>query len=334
MKIGTEKEKEKEKEKETKNRLEHIAFSDYESQGDLEYTKLLQKLKEIIFLTEKISEKYLIKKLIKENSFREKDFLEKEFYQQLKVKDNFQLKDNFLESCLQLMSSNNNGEKVEDKIRHIFLFSGIETITSGSCQDCLFHYVTTYLSKESGVTFEDRDSFHHLIFQQASSLGKFDDRLIQSFEKTNSFHSLLADQFSRDPNFMLQKDGYVFKLLFLDKFITPQDFVEYRYLGFENSRELLHPIDEDDKKKKDGKHRGERVIHNLVALGGQEVVEKLKLLFCAENIDEKQENEEKKLQDLFADDLVYYQNLLEEFILKFISLTKLPRDICKIIINF
>jgi hypothetical protein len=247
----------------------------------------------------------------------------------------------FLRACLQLLTptgnNDNNDKGTEVIIYNTFLFEEDIPDVGHSVERSLRFFVTKYLTKTGTDTLcrqKNREDFTHFLFQEANRLGKLDEKLINIFPGSD-FHYRLHSMFSRDPKFMLQKDGYIFKLLFLDKFISPRDFVEYHYLGsYENlgQQEFIQKFIRQFTQKSGNKKNKiqKEIIHNLVALGGQEIIEKMKLVFC-KDINGK---DEEKFQKLFENDLICYRGFFEEIVSNFILWTNLPRDICRIIINF
>jgi hypothetical protein len=323
----------KEDDKKVKKMLGDVIHK--EDVDSVEDGKLAQKLRnvlqDIVFLTQNISEKYLVKKLIKE-----KGFCVQEFEKQLRSGEK-----SFLRACLQLLTptgnNDNNDKGTEVIIYNTFLFEEDIPDVGHSVERSLRFFVTKYLTKTGTDTLcrqKNREDFTHFLFQEANRLGKLDEKLINIFPGSD-FHYRLHSMFSRDPKFMLQKDGYIFKLLFLDKFISPRDFVEYHYLGsYENlgQQEFIQKFIRQFTQKSGNKKNKiqKEIIHNLVALGGQEIIEKMKLVFC-KDINGK---DEEKFQKLFENDLICYRGFFEEIVSNFILWTNLPRDICRIIINF
>jgi hypothetical protein len=112
----------------------------------------------------------------------------------------------------------------------------------------------------------------------------------------------------------------------LEKFISPREFVmDGKHFGRNelSFSQLIHPHNRgrDEKKLVE-------IIHNLVALGGQEIIDSLRFLIYIK------EKNLRKFQNLFEYDLLFYKGLKEEILGSIIAATLLPKDIVKIVKTF
>jgi hypothetical protein len=179
--------------------------------------------------------------------------------------------------------------------------------------------------------FIDR-KFDHLLFKEANDLNKIDEKLIDCFktsvdsDEEESFSNYLFRTFLRDPKLILERNSYIWKIIVLEKFISPREFVmDGKHFGRNelSFSQLIHPHNRgrDEKKLVE-------IIHNLVALGGQEIIDSLRFLIYIK------EKNLRKFQNLFEYDLLFYKGLKEEILGSIIAATLLPKDIVKIVKTF
>jgi hypothetical protein len=304
---------------------------------------LVSRIEDIIRCTKEISEEYIIHLLMKE-----KNIVKSEFDQRLAEK-----KIGLVEASLQLLSNNDShgddhggdhGIIIRNILLSIFSIQILQCVEN-IVQDIkhisfyvakyLLHWLEIPIAKNHQEYVESSRNFYNSFFQEVHRLGKFDEKLLASFSNLRRPDNLgggylvyrpnyyLYQIFLLDPDSMMNRNGYIWKMFVLDKVILARDFIQtglFRSPG------------------KDGgeKDSERRILHTLVSLGGQEVVDLLKLSNAGGEGEEKEEKEKKEKfdEESFKDDLVYYHQLGQEILDLIFSSTNLPIDVCKLVATF
>jgi hypothetical protein len=282
-----------------------------------------KKYGDIFYCLNQIPERFILDLL-----FKEKNIDRQRFDQELASR-----KRGFLDSCLQLFRKE---EKLGKFVQNIFTFTNqvrvgsklFDDITSSE-ENCLKFFVTKYLLDELKVKFKFRayEDFNYFdsddfLFSELFRLHiNIDNNFVQSFHrvdnKESDLYRRLFLQFVKNPNGMTNRNHYLWKILVLDKIIFPHEFLHLCYESFQRYTNYESGDIERANLLK--------IINNLVALGGQRVIDKFYGFdnYCGEF---------KKYN--FTEELNYHYRLTVEISNLILTPTNLPRDVCKLVATF